>query len=263
MSGTSSGFYDHFHPEERAFVDRASEWVERAAEWHEMRLTDFLDPRQAFILTTLVNRRNDVALRLEGGYPGAERCRAIIAPDYRPLDDEPAGIAVLAVTSADQEIAKLDHGDYLGAILGLGIKRDRIGDIHAGANGAHFLVAEEIADYLNIHLRQVHRVHVLTDILPLEQLAVVKPELEEMNFTVASLRLDGICSDVYRISRAKIVDPIRAGRCRVNWKAEEDPSKPLKEGDVVSIKGLGRFKLLEVDGMTKKGRIRVRAGKFI
>jgi len=259
----NSGFYDHFHPDERAFVDRAAEWVARAAEWHEVRRTDFLDPRQAFILTTLVNRQGDVALRLDGGYPEAERRRAILAPDYRPLEDEPAGIAVLAVTSGDEGIAKLDHGDYLGAILGLGIKRDRIGDIHVSREGAHFLVAEEIADYLNIHLRQVHRVHVLTDLLPLERLAVVKPELEEMNFTVASLRLDGICSDVYRISRAKIVDPIRAGRCRVNWKAEEDPSKPLREGDVVSLQGLGRFKLLEVEGLTKKGRIRVKVGKFI
>ncbi|PZD93876.1 RNA-binding protein [Paenibacillus sambharensis] len=255
--------YTHFHPDERAFVDKAMEWVERAAVGHEDRRTDFLDPRQSFILTTLANREPDALLRLEGGYPEAERKRAIIVPAYRDPQYEPAGIVVLAVRSGDNRHLELDHGDYMGAILGLGIKRDVIGDIHVHEDGCHCLVTEEFADFLNIHLRQVHRVHVLTDILPIDQLKAVKPDLEEMNFTVASLRLDGICSDVYRISRAKIVDPIRAGRCRVNWKVTEDPSAQLREGDIISFHGLGRFKMLAVEGLTKKGRIRVKVGKFI
>lgn len=255
--------YEHFHPDERAFVDRAWEWTQQAGRYHELKRTDFLDPRQAHILSTLVNRHADVALRLDGGYPEAERRRAIIAPDYLPLEHEPAAIVVLSVSSVDRTLADLDHGDYMGAILGLGMKRDRIGDIHVHEDGCHALVAQEIADYMDVHLRQVHRVQVLTELLPLERLRTAQQQLEEMSFTVASMRLDGICSDVYRISRAKIVDPIRAGRCRVNWKQTEDPSQQLKAGDVVSIQGLGRFKLLEVDGITKKGRIRVRAGKFI
>ncbi len=200
---------------------------------------------------------------MEGGYEQAERKRAIIGPDYRSLDDEPVGISVLAVSGPGQAQLELDHGDYLGALLGLGIKRDRIGDIHVHEHFCHIIVMDEIADYLNIHLRQVHRINVLTDVIPLSELQTVVPKLEEMSLSVASMRLDGIASDVYRISRSKIVDPIRAGRCRVNWKSEEDPSEQLREGDVVSIKGLGRFKVLEVDGMTKKGRIRVKIGKFI
>ena len=255
--------YAHFHPDERPFVDKAAEWVERAASHHAVKLTDFLDPRQCFILSSLASREGGVALRLEGGYPDAERKRAIVAPDYRDPDDMSADIAVLAVRSGDNKYLELDHGDYMGAILGLGVKRDVIGDIHVHPDGCHCLVTSEIADFLNIHLRQVHRVHVLTDVLPLDRLVVTKPELEEMNFTVASLRLDGIASDVWRISRTKIVEPIRAGKCRVNWKAEENPSVQLKEGDIVSMKGLGRFKVLAVEGETKKGRIRLKVGKFI
>lgn len=253
----------HFHPDERPFVDRASEWIDRAAYAHEMKLTDFLDPRQAEIVVSLANRSPDAQVRLFGGYEEAERARAIIAPDYRQLDDEPARIALIEVTGGTQGHLELEHGDYLGALLGLGIKRDRIGDLHVHEDRCHCLVAEEIADYINIHLRQVHRVHVLTEILPLEQLRPAVPAMEEMNLSVASLRLDGIASDVHRISRTKIVEPIRAGRCRINWKVEEDPSAPLKEGDVVSMQGLGRFKVLAVDGVTKKGRMRVRIGKII
>ncbi|BBH21200.1 putative RNA-binding protein YlmH [Paenibacillus baekrokdamisoli] len=255
--------YVHFHPDEKPFVDRATEWIERAAFAHELKRTDFLDPRQADILISLANRRPEVQVKLFGGYEGAERKRAIVAPDYRMLDDEPEGIALIKVTSGTQGHLELDHGDYLGALLGLGIKRDRVGDLHIHEDFAHCLAAEEIADYINIQLRQVHRASVLTDIIPLQELQPVISAIDELGLSVASLRLDGIASDVYRVSRAKIVDPIRAGRCRVNWKVEEDPSASLKEGDVVSMQGLGRFKVLTVEGVSKKGRIRLKVGKFI
>lgn len=255
--------YEHFHPEEKPFVDRALEWINRSAQLHELKRTDFLDPRQAQIVSMLANRNLDISLRLDGGYPEAERCRAIIGPDYRDLDTEPSGLSVLEVTGPGLSQAELDHGDYLGAILGLGLKRDRIGDIHVHDSFCHIIILDEIADYLNIHLRGVHRVNVLTEVLPLNKLQTVIPKLEHMSLTVASMRLDGIASDVYRISRAKIVDPIRAGRCRVNWKTEESGSAMLRQGDVVSFKGLGRFTILEVDGVTKKGRIRVKIGKYI
>jgi RNA-binding protein YlmH len=109
----------------------------------------------------------------------------------------------------------------------------------------------------------VHRVGVVTDIEPLSRLQTVEPKLEPLDLTVASLRLDGISSDVFRLSRSKILIPIKAGRCKVNWRIEEDPSKVLAEGDIVALKGFGRFKVLEVEGITKKGRTRVKIGKFV
>lgn len=255
--------YEHFHPDEKNFVDRAWEWVSRAAERHELRRTDFLDPRQAHILFALANRHPDAAVRLDGGTANAERRRALIAPDYRVLDAEDMGIAVLAIDSDDKRMSELDHGDYLGALLGLGIKRDKIGDLHVRADGCHALVAEEIAEFLVGHLKQVHRADVTTSVLPLSALRESKQELSEMMLSVASMRLDGIASDVFRLSRTKIVEPIRAGRCRVNWKTEEDPSAPLRAGDVVSMKGFGRFRVMEVEGLSKSGRTRVRVGKFV
>ncbi|MDB4866852.1 MAG: RNA-binding protein [Cohnella sp.] len=255
--------YEHFHPDEKVFVDRAWEWVNRAAERHETIRTDFLDPRQAHILYTLAHRHPDAAVRLDGGNPDAERKRAIIAPDYRPLESEDKGIAVLDIVSDDRRVSELDHGDYLGALLGLGIKRDKIGDLHVREDGCHVLITEEIGDFLVGHMRQAQRVDVSVTVLPLSELREVKQTLEEQVISVASLRLDGIASDVFRLSRTKIVAPIRAGRCRVNWKTEEDPSTPLRTGDLVSMKGFGRFKVLEVEGVSKSGRTRVRIGKFV
>ncbi|AWB45351.1 RNA-binding protein [Paenibacillus sp. CAA11] len=255
--------YEHFHPDERQFVDRAWEWVTNAGDYHEMKLTDFLDPRQAFILESLVNRHPDAAIQLSGGYEGAERKRALVAPDYRDLAAESLSLAVLSISSEDSRIDELDHGDYLGSILGLGLKRDKIGDIHVHEDGCHVVIAEEIGAFLTTHLHQVHRLSVYSELISPEELRVSSVHLEPLDLTVASLRLDGIVSDVYRLSRSKVLIPIRAGRCRVNWKAEEDPSKPLKAGDVVSLQGFGRFKVLELDGLTKKGRYRVKIGKFV
>ncbi len=254
--------YSHFHPDEHRFVDKAAEWVERAQQ-HSVKLTDFLDPRQAFILSTLVNRTMDVQVRFDGGHEHAERRRALVAPDYRVLEDEDMGISLISVTSLDDKLKELDHSDYMGSILALGIKRDKIGDIHVSDQGCHFLVADEVADYMRLNLQQVHRVHVQTELLPMEKLMVADTKLEEIGLSVASLRLDGIVSDVYHLSRAKILIPIKAGRCKVNWKQEEDPSKPLRAGDVVSLQGFGRFKVLEIEGLTKKGRFRVKIGKYV
>lgn len=254
--------YAHFHPDEHRFVDKAAEWVARA-EQHMMKITDFLDPRQAFIVSALANRSMDIHVRFDGGHEHAERKRACIAPDYRILDKEEMGISLISVTSLDNKLKDLDHGDYMGAILAIGIKRDKVGDIYVTEKGCQFLVAAEVADYMRINLQQVHRVHVQTEQLPLDQLEPAKTKLEEISLSVASLRLDGIVSDVYHLSRAKILIPIKAGRCKVNWKQEEDPSKPLKSGDVISLQGFGRFQVLEVEGITKKGRYRVKIGKYV
>ncbi|KIL41762.1 RNA-binding protein S4 [Gordoniibacillus kamchatkensis] len=255
--------HKHFHPDEHSFVDKARDWIERAVDQHRLRRTDFLDPRQAFILTTLLNRNPDAQLRLDGGYPGAERRRALIAPDYMRLDDEDMGIRVLAVTSGDAKIAELDHSDYMGALLALGMKRDKIGDIHAGPTGCHYLVEEEAADYLHLNLTHVGKVAVHTEVLPPDRLIATESKLQELQLSVASMRLDGIVSDVFRLSRAKAIVPIQAGRCRVNWKPEANPSAQLKAGDIVSMQGFGRFKVLDVEGVTKSGRMRVKVGKYV
>ncbi|MFM9280657.1 YlmH family RNA-binding protein [Paenibacillus jiagnxiensis] len=255
--------YSHFHPDEKDFVDRAWEWVERAGQFHEHKLTDFLDPRQAYILGTLAARRNDVQIRLDGGYEAAERKRALVAPDYSYLEDEDMGMKVLAISSDDKKIGELEHGDYMGAVLALGIKRGKIGDIHVLDDGCHIVAAADIGPFLSMHLQQVHRVQVRSELLPLDKLQVKESAFETLEFTVASLRLDAIVSDVYKLSRSKVLAPIRAGRCRVNWKAEENPATPLKEGDVISFQGFGRFKILETGGLTKKGRQRVIIGKFV
>jgi RNA-binding protein YlmH len=253
----------HFHPEERPYVERMAEVVRRTADRHEVRVTDFLDPRQSDIVEMLVRRQPDLHVLFAGGHPDAERRRAVIAPDYIPLEPGDANLAVIRITSDDARLAELDHGDYLGALLGLGIKREKIGDLHVSPAGCQCVVAGEMADYVDLNLRQVHRVHVWTERLGIDELEPVLPQTSEQTFTVASLRLDAVAGDVWRLSRNKVLEPIKAGKCRVNWKTEDNPSRLLKEGDTVSLRGFGRFRLERVEGETKRGRLRVTVVKFV
>lgn len=255
--------YVHYHPEEHPFVDRVLDWLHNVSERHSYRLTDFLDPRQCEILLALSRRFDDIHVRLYGGYEGAERKRAAIAPSYRPIEDEDLQITALEMVSDDHRFSELDHRDVLGALIGLGIKRDKIGDIHLHPDVCHVLLCEEMSDFVRLHLHQVHRIKVSTQTLAPERLRVIEPRLDERVITVSSMRLDAIVSDLIRVSRAKALPMIRSGQCRVNWRLEEDPSSLLEEGDVLSIRGHGRFKVLAVEGTTRKGNIRVKIGKFV
>jgi len=100
-------------------------------------------------------------------------------------------------------------------------------------------------------------------LVPLSELRVVPVVLQETVLSAASLRLDAVAGDAFRLSRAKIAELIRAGRARVNWKTEDDPSAPLREGDIVSLKGYGRIKIVGVEGTSRSGRTLVRIGKFV
>jgi RNA-binding protein YlmH len=255
--------YEHFRSEEKPFIDKTIEWLDRTAHAKQARRTDFLDPRQAFIVTSLANRYDHVECRIDGGYPDAERVRiTLISPSYE-LQDTASGIQVLSMVGSDKRIEDLDHGDYLGTLLGLGVKREKIGDIHVHPWGAHILVVEEMAPFFHTHATKVGKIPASTEILPLGDFQRADAHLEEMFCTVASLRLDGIVSEVSRLSRAKVLKPIQSGRCKVNWRVEENPSCMLQEGDVVSLQGFGRFKINAVDGLSKKGRIRLKIGKFV
>src|SRR5690554_7172531 len=116
----SSNILSHYHPDERGFVEKMVDWLERATVQHQLKRTDFLDPRQAHIIASLANRYPSLQMRVDGGYPEAERQRAIIAPDYMDLDSQDMGIRLLNIESSDTKISELDHGDYLGSMLGLG-----------------------------------------------------------------------------------------------------------------------------------------------
>lgn len=254
--------FDHFRKEEHPFVERALELLLWTEQRQTMRLTDFLDPRQLFILQSLTSQVTDVCVEGRGGYPEAERVRALLYPAY--IQPEAADFRLtLAEIRGDQRFVKLSHRDVLGALVHLGLKREKFGDILMDEEGCQVIVASEIYPYVQQQLTQIHRIPVELVSVGWEELRTPVKRRAEKRFTVSSPRLDAVIGEVYRLSRAKAQLVIRAGKAKVNWKVVDDPACLVASGDVVSVTGFGRFEVYEIGSSTRSGRIRVTVGVYI
>ena len=150
----------------------------------------------------------------------------------------------------------MTHRDFLGSLVGLGIKRETLGDIIINNNKGYLFCLESIAPFIIDNLTKVKHTSVSCSIC--EELPKnILPEPTEKTVIVSSLRLDGIISGVYNISRSKSSALIDSERVFINGKLSKSNSFPLKEDDIVSVRGHGRFRFKEISGDTRKGRIRI------
>lgn len=251
--------FDHFRKEERPFVERALEMLTQVERKQAMRLTDFLDPRQMSIFQSLASQVQDVQVSASGGYEGAERVRVLLHPDYLPVEREDYRLVLLRIV-ADQRFHALQHRDVMGALLHVGLKREKFGDMLVDDDGCFVVVAEEVAEFVCTQVTQIHRTPVSFERMSWEAFTPPAPRFTEKTITVPSPRADAVLGEVYHFSRAKALVPIRAGKVKVNWRVVEDPSHPLQAGDMVSLAGFGRFKVLDVTGPTRSGRLRMLVG---
>lgn len=252
----------HYRPEERPFVDRTMELAMRVDERQSPALTDFLDPRQIKITEAIVNRLPDLSLHLDGGSSFAERKRALLVPSYWAPEPGDFELAFLRLEIPGDYVS-LSHGDYLGSLVGLGLKRAKLGDFSVHDDGCDIVVTGDIADYIRLHLSQVGRATVHVSENTREKHRAVQHEFSEKEFTVMSLRVDAVAGEAFGLSRTKVVDPIKSGKMQLNWQTIENPATPVEEGDVISLRGHGRIKVLEVGGLSRKGRTILKVGKFV
>lgn len=254
---------EHFRQEERPFVERVVDWLESVEYQHTKKLTDFLDPRQVHIVKSLIGRYDHVTMTAFGGFIGAERCRILLHQEYDEPSLDELKLSSFQITGKPTSFQKLKHKDYLGSLIGTGLKRDKFGDIVLHPEHTQMVVAEEVADYLRLQLTRVHQVPVTINPIDLYALTPVPQEWKAMNITVSSSRVDVVAGEVFRLSRSKILIPIRGGQLKVNWMVVDSPSFSVKQGDVVSLRGFGRFKILQEEGTTKKGNLRLEVGLLL
>ncbi len=207
----------------------------------------FLSPADAFAIAPLGKRLRG-ALSFSAGYDGAERVLAVITPQ-KCRDDGALPITYLKIrVRGDEEIS---HRDVMGAILVLGIKRDALGDIVAEGDIV-VAVSDKVADYIMQNLVKIGRASV--DIEPCNAPCPPAPQVEEITATVASLRLDSVVSEGFGISRGDAAEFIKKSAVAVNWQEQCSPSKEVKIGDKISLRGKGKILLYEIGGQSRKGR---------
>lgn len=248
--------------ENRDSIVRVIDRAEQAIKTWEVVLTDFLSPPELAELQRVFSRLTEVQIVAWGGYEQAERQRVAIARAEIPLDRSQVELVALEI-AGNFLFDTATHRDFLGAMLGTGIVREKTGDIIVlGERGAQAIATPEIAEFLEMELKQVRSVPVKTQRIDLSELKIREPKKKELTTVEASLRLDAIASAGFGMSRSKMSELIDSGDVRVNWKDITQASYQVKTGDLIAIRGKGRLEVGEIM-VTKKERYRVQLTRYM
>ena len=251
----------HFRKDEQPFIEQVSDWQREVEDRYTPKITDFLDPRQRFIVASIVGQANDLTVYKEGVFEQAERKRVMIAPSYYVPEKDDYQVTIFSV-NYPSKFVQLRHPDVLGALLSLGIERGKFGDIRVAENTVQFAIATEVADYVRANLSSMGKIKVHVEELGVMPLLRVEEQWIERSYTVSSMRLDVVLATVLNISRQKSQSLVAAGRVKVNWTLREQVAFELQEGDIISARGFGRLKVIMTEGRTKKDKIRLQVGQL-
>lgn len=237
--------------EERMVYARSLDKAAAAAKKHVPAFSSFFDPFKMGKFLKLIGY-TDLNIIPYGGFEESERKMLGFFPDHFDwsVDDFPITAVEISFSGFSK---KLTHRDFLGSILGLGITRDKIGDIVVADEYAVVFADSSIADYIEANLEYVGHTKVKVKIP--DSYTLPEREAVEKKITAASLRLDAVLSGCFNLSRTKITDLIKGEKAYVNWLGTDSPSKQISEGDVITLRGSGRVHVKEINGKTKKDRV--------
>ena len=243
--------------EERVLLARALDKLELAQNRGVPAHTPFLSPGEQAALADLLAAWGHPRHLFWGGYPDAERRVCAFLPDWQEEDDllsDPEGPLAALEAKFPQE-AGLGHRDILGSLMGLGITREKVGDILLPGPGVCQVVA--LREALPILLSQwegAGRWKVRLEAIPLDRLTPKPAQVKTIRDTVATPRLDAVLAAGFSLSRSKAAGYISAGKVAVNHRECLKSDKLVEEGDVLTCRGLGKCVVKEVPGQSKKGR---------
>ena len=250
------------NPEE-SLKNRFRELAERAYATNTYSFTSFLTRSEQAVLEQCRSSLSYVGFSFFGGNPSAERRLAAFGSEelfgYPPNPP----ICLLEISPRMQKYAdELTHRDYLGALLHLGIDRSVLGDIVCRLPLAYVYCLDTIAPFLISELSIVKHTPVVCKESGLS-LADIAPAFTALRLIVSSVRTDAVVSGVCHLSRSKSLELFAAGKVFVNGQELRQPSALLKAGDLLVIRGFGKFLFDGVDGKTRKDRLSVVLQKYV
>lgn len=215
--------------------------------------SDFLNLYEQTVLFDEIKR--DV--KLYGGFPEAERKIACFGNENEFGYPANPPITIICIEPLSKKFSDdLTHRDFLGSLIGLGIKRETLGDIIITENVGYVFCLDNVAQFIIDNLFKVKHTSVSCSVCSeLPENALPKPKEEVV--IVSSLRLDVGISAIYNISRSKSSALVDGEKVFINGKLINSSSKNIELGDTVSVRGYGRFRYVDILGDTRKGRIRV------
>lgn len=251
-------------PEERIVLARALDQLERAQNRAIPCATQFLSPAQRAALEPLIAACGHPRHLFHGGYEGAERTICVFLPDWQEPEDWDASDELAAVECAYPPTgAELTHRDLLGGLMGIGLTRERVGDILAGDTAAQIVCLKDAAPIILSQFEQAGRYRLKLREIPLSALSPAPAQVKLIHDTVAALRLDAVLASGFSLARGKAAEAVTGGRVSVNHRECLKPDKPVAQGDVLTCRGLGKCVLKAVGGQSRKGRIIIEIERYL
>ena len=255
-------------PEEKLILSKILDKISFCEKRNQIQVTDFLDLAQQELITKFLKLQKQENYILFGGFEEAERKVIVFYPEKleslikENKIDFNEWIKVLRITLPNENKGEYEHKNYLGALMKLGIKREKIGDILVDSEGADILISKDILKFLQSNLLELTRFQkAKLEEINLKDIKKVSIEKEKITITVTSMRLDNIVAELAKCSRSKANELLMQERVFVNFEVVTIQTKEVKEGDRITIRGKGRFIIKEVVGNTRKGNILLQVEK--
>lgn len=240
-------------------IRRLEDLSSRCARSGSVTSTPFLTPAEQVTAMQWMKHRCECETLLFGGHPTCERKVLFFLPEWME-DFSPDGF--LAAIRLEAAFGTPGHRDYMGALLGMGVRRDVVGDIWVDGQSATVFCSPGVAEHL-ASIEQAGRVSLKAKVIPLSEVVPPVFQRKPVSFTVQSPRLDAVCADLFRISRENAAKLIKLGAAAVNYLPCMKPDASVKEGDVISLKGSGKAQITSVGGQSRKGRLYVHAEVYV
>lgn len=243
--------------EEMQLKNRIKDLADKSFKQSVYTFSGFLGLSEQDVFWKMEGELRYVSCRFWGGTESSERKILRFGSEEDLGYDEDYPIACVHIQPLAPKFAEqLSHRDYLGALMNLGIERSTLGDIKTAQKEAYLFCLDSIAEYICVNLDKVRHTGVKCSIVKeIEEIPEEEPQRLEVQ--LPSLRLDVCLAKVYNQSRNEILEQFRAGKVYVNGRLCENNSRMLKEGDVINLRGSGKFICDGVVYETKKGKLNV------
>ena len=271
--------------ENKLLIAGLEDKYDRFCQYNYLVSSDLLNLQQQSAVSGLLRQWNGInaatpgKIFLFGGFPDAERRQVVFVPDYLEISDEEALLEYFRQNPDECPLVVLEmhystggagaggktltHRDYLGSLLGEGIRREKLGDILVQPDGAQVIVVRELADYLMAHYGKAGRISLDVQVSPINVISTAISRRDTVKFTVSSPRLDNIVAGVFHLSRKDAQEAISRGLVFVNEAETVKPDRQLAGGEKLVLRGKGKAIYKGVDGISKKGKSYVILEKFV
>ena len=252
----SKAIYQHYRPQEYAFIDQVLGWCLQVQDRYTPFVTAFLTPREQTITQQLVSRYDDLSVGFFGGHKTAERQKAIIYPEYFEPKESDYHLALVEI-EYPRKFNTLSHPQVLGTLMSLGIERERLGDIITNGADWQFFIDETLVDYVKQQIDKIGQMGVKLNQLSSSKVLTPNIYWIEETAIVTSLRIDALISSVYNFSRQQAKTLIERGDVKLNFMTIERINEEVALNDMISVRRQGRFKVQSLEGVTRKDNLRV------